>query len=74
MPVRSFRVTIEDMDGVEHTVEVTASTIYEAVALGIAVIRGDEGVMGIAQGPNPVKVRAVNVAVEHKVRMKDFTD
>jgi hypothetical protein len=33
MPVRSCRVTIQDMDGVSHTVEVTATTPYEAVAL-----------------------------------------
>lgn len=33
MPVRSCRVTIRDMDGVEHTVQVTASTLDEAVAL-----------------------------------------
>jgi hypothetical protein len=32
MPVRSCRVTIKDMDGVKHTVEVTAETLYEAVA------------------------------------------
>jgi hypothetical protein len=30
--------------------------------------------MGIAQGFNPVTVRAVNVPVVHKVKMKDFTD
>ena len=28
MPVRSCRVTIQDMDGVSHTVEVTAATLY----------------------------------------------
>jgi len=27
MPVRSCRVTIKDMDGVKHTVEVTAETL-----------------------------------------------
>jgi hypothetical protein len=36
--------------GVTHTVEVTAETLYEAVALGLAAIRGIEWVMGIAQG------------------------
>lgn len=42
MPVRSCRVTIQDMDGVSHTVEVTAATLYEAVAQGLAAIRGNE--------------------------------
>jgi len=45
------------MNGVSHTVEVTAATLYEAVALGMAAIRTDEWVNGIAQGLNPVKVR-----------------
>jgi len=44
------------MDGVSHTVEVTATTLYEAVAQGLAAIRGSEWVAGIAQGLNVVKV------------------
>jgi hypothetical protein len=39
MAVRSCQVTLKDMDGVTHTVEVTAETLYEAVALGLAAIR-----------------------------------
>ena len=61
------------MEGVTHTVEVTAETLYEAVALGMATIRTDEWVTGIAQGLNAVKVRVTNVAVEHEVRLMDFT-
>src|ERR1700737_2673872 len=73
MSVRSCKVTIQDMEGVSHTVEVTAETLYEAVALGMAAIRTDDWVTGIAQGLNPVKVRVTNVAVEHEVRIMDFT-
>jgi hypothetical protein len=73
MTVRLCKVTIEDMDGVRHTVDVTAETLYEAVALGMAAIRIDDWVSGIAQGLNPVKVRVTNVAVEHEVRLMDFT-
>jgi hypothetical protein len=73
MPVRSCRVTIQDMEGVSHTVEVTATTLYEAVALGLAAVRGNEWVVGIAQGFNPVKVRVTDVPVEHEVKLMDFT-
>ena len=31
MEIKSCRVTVRDMDGVAHTVEVTASTLYEPV-------------------------------------------
>jgi hypothetical protein len=53
MSVRTCRVTIQDMDGVSHTVEVTAATLYEAAAQGLAAIRGNEWVGGIAQGLSP---------------------
>jgi hypothetical protein len=73
MSVRTCKVTIEDMNGVRHTVDVTAGSLYEAVALGMAAIRTDEWVTGIAQGLNAVKVRVMNVPVEHEVRLMDFT-
>ena len=73
MPVRSCRVTIRDIDGVSHTVEVTAATLYEAVAQGLAALRGNEWVAGIAQGLNIVKVSVADVRVEHEVKLGDFT-
>jgi hypothetical protein len=73
MPVRSCRVTIQDLDGVSHTVEVTAATLYEAVAQGLAAIRGNEWVAGVAQGLNAVKVAVADVRVEHEVKLIDFT-
>jgi hypothetical protein len=73
MPVRSCRVTIQDMDGVSYAVEVTAATLYEAVAQGLAAIRGNERVAGIAQGLNVVKVSVVDIRVEHEVKLMDFT-
>src|SRR3984893_17254910 len=73
MGVRSCRVTIQDMDGVTHTVDVTAATLYEAVAQGLAAIRGNEWVAGIAQGINAVRVSVADVRVEHEVKLMDFT-
>jgi hypothetical protein len=73
MTVRSCRVTIQDMDGVSHTVDVTAATVYEAVAQGLAAIRGNEWVGGIAQGLNSVKVSVADVRIEHEVKVIDFT-
>jgi len=72
MPVRSCRVTISDMNGVAHTVDVTAATLYEAVALGLAAIRTDDWVVGIPEGLNAVKVRVTDVPVEHQVKLQDF--
>jgi hypothetical protein len=71
--VRSCRVTIQDMDGISHTVEVTAATLYEAVAQGLAAIRRNDWVAGIAQGLNVVKVSVADVRVDHEVKLVDFT-
>jgi hypothetical protein len=73
MRVRSCRVTIQDFDGVSHTVEVTAASLYEAVAQGLAAVRGNDWVAGIAQGLNVVKVAVADVRVEHEVKLGDFT-
>jgi hypothetical protein len=72
MPVRSCRVTIRDMEGVDHTVQVTAGTLYEAVALGLRSLTGEEWVSGIAQGPNVARVSVTNVPIEHCVKLQDF--
>jgi hypothetical protein len=61
------------MDGISHTLEVTAGSLYEAVAHGLAAIRGNEWVAGIAQGSNVIKVSVADVRVEHEVKLGDFT-
>jgi hypothetical protein len=73
MEVKSCRVTIRDMDGIAHSVEVTAATLYEAVALGLKQIRGNDWVEGIADGLNVVTISVKNVQVDHVVTIGEFT-
>jgi hypothetical protein len=73
MATRSCRVTITDREGIAHTVEVTASSLFEAVAMGLKAIRGNPWVIGIPDGFAAVKVRVVDIPVEHEVKLKDFT-
>jgi len=73
MAMRTCRVTILDLDGVGHSVEVTASTLYEAVAQGLAALRGHEWVAGVEQSIGLVKVSVADVRVEHEVKLGDFT-
>ena len=47
--------------------------LYEAVAKGLAAIRGHEWVAGIVQGLNVVKVSVADVRVEYEVKLMDFT-
>jgi hypothetical protein len=69
--VRSCRVTIKDMQDVSHTVEVTAESLYEAVALGLKAIRGRDWVEGL---PDQFKVgvSVSEIPVRHFVEMKEF--
>jgi hypothetical protein len=72
MPARSCRVAIQDLEGIVHTVEVTAESLYEAVAQGLAALRGHDWIAGLQQ-QGMVKVSVADVRVEHHVRLAEFT-
>ena len=72
MSFRTCRVTITDVEGVSHTVDVTASSLYEAVALGLKVMRGHTWVEPLAERLSTVKVVVRDVPVEHTVKLRDF--
>ena len=60
------------MEGVKPSVEVTASTLYEAVALSLAAIRERDWAGEIAEGLNTVEVSVTTVPVMHSVKVQDF--
>ena len=74
MDLRRCQVTVSDFEGVAHTVEVTASSLYEAVALGLHAIRKSAWAEEIAQGPNDIVVAVSDVAVEHRVPLRKFNE
>jgi len=74
MSMRLCRVTVCDMEGVEHRLEVTASTLYEAVALALVAIREQDWAGEIAAGLNTVEVSVITLPVLHTVRMQDFNN
>ena len=51
---------------------ITAASLYEAVALRLVSVRGEDWVAGIPGGLNTVRVSAIRVPVEHSVKLKDF--
>lgn len=69
--VRSCCVTIRDMEDVSHTVEVTAESLYEAVALGLKAVRGKDWVEGL-RGQFKVDVSGSEIPVPHTVETKEF--
>src|SRR5579884_998594 len=70
--LRTCKVSITDICNIEHTIDVTADTLYEAVASALAVLQQDSWVGEIAQGLNTVGVLVQQPPVRHEVKMKDF--
>lgn len=69
---RIILTSCRDLSGTEHSVAVTAETLYEAAAQALGILRGDVWVEEIGEGLTEVKVRIKQPAVEHRVHMKDF--
>jgi hypothetical protein len=70
--LRTCRVICRDIDGVEHTVEVTADSLYEAVARGLAALRDADWAGDMAHGQTIITVVVKQPEVQHTVRMRDF--
>ena len=67
---RTCRVTITDLEKVSRTVEVTATTLYEAIALTLAALRENDWVAGIPEGLAAVRVTVTSIPIEHTVKMR----
>jgi hypothetical protein len=67
--VRSCLVSFTDNRGVQHSVEVTAETLFEAAALGVALLRKDGWVdQGFALGTK-LRVDVREPATRHTVTL-----
>ena len=53
MPNRCCKVTVTDMEGIEHTAQVSANSLYEAVALGLRAIKKSSWAGEIPEGLTP---------------------
>jgi hypothetical protein len=62
------RVTITDIKGGGHVIEVKASSLYEAVAQAIKLKAGHVATDGF----RPIKVMVFEPKAEHEVKLKDF--
>lgn len=69
MGVSRCRVSFSDTDGILHTAEVEADSLYEAVAKAVAEWRDDEM---LPQMPGPMTeftVAVIRKPTEHRVRL-----
>src|ERR1700678_2772072 len=70
--LRTCTVAVKDIRDVEDSIEVTAETLYEAIATGLAALQQDNWVGEIGQGFTTVSVLVQQPPVKHEVKMKDF--
>jgi len=69
--LRTCNVSHRDAIGVEHTVEVTARSLYEAAGRGLHILRQNDWIDGIYQN-STITIAVKEPEVEHKVRVRDF--
>ena len=72
MGLRKCRVSYCDLNGVEHIVEVTADSLYEAVAQGLRVFRQNDWIDEVGRGQRTISVVVTHPEIQHKIRIQDF--
>jgi hypothetical protein len=70
--LRACRLTCSDLNGIEHAVEVTADSLYEAVAQGLRAFRDVDWAGDIGRDLTKIRVIVKRPEVEHTVRVRDF--
>src|SRR5258708_21387791 len=68
--LRTCTVAVKDLRDVEHSIEVAAETLYEAIATALAALQQDNWVGEIGQGFNTVTVVVQQPPVKHAVKLK----
>ena len=66
------RVICSDLNGIEHMVEATADSLYEALAQGLRAFRDADWAGNIGHGWTKIRVIVKQPEVQHTVRMRDF--
>ncbi len=70
--LRTCKVSCFDLKEVKYTVEVSAGSVYEAVAQALRIFRDNEWVEDIGRGQTPISVKVKHPEIEHTVRVQDF--
>ena len=68
MGISRCRVSFTDTEGISHSVEVQAESLYEAVALAVSEFRNDS----VTSMPGPMTEFIISIqrpAIEHRIRL-----
>ena len=72
MAPKACTVVVHDLNDTAHQLDVTAETLYEAVAQALAMVRGHDWVGDIGRGLTTVTVKVRNPEITHVVKIQDF--
>jgi hypothetical protein len=72
VPLRTCTVVIHDLNETAHAIDVTANTLYEALAQALVALRGHDWVGEIGKGLTTATVTVRQPAVTHIVKIQDF--
>jgi hypothetical protein len=70
--LKACTLVVHDLKDTAHALDVTAETLYEAVAQALATVRGQHWVADIGRGLTTVTVKVRNPEVTHIVKIQDF--
>jgi len=72
MALKTCSVSCFDLKEVKHTVEVSACSVYEAVAQALRIFRDNDWVEDIRHGQTAISVKVKHPEIEHTVPVQDF--
>ena len=72
MAPKACTVVVHDLNDTAHQLDVTAETLYEAVAQALAMARSHDWVGDIGRGLTTVTVKVRNPEITHIVKIQDF--
>ena len=72
MALKTCTVIVHDLNDIAHQLDVTAETLYEAVAQALATVRGHDWAGEIGKGLTDVTIKVRNPEVTHIVKIQDF--
>jgi hypothetical protein len=72
VPLKACTVTVHDLNDTAHSLDVTAETLYEAVAQALAAVHSHEWAGDIGRGLTTVTVKVRNPEIMHIVKVQDF--
>ena len=72
MRPKACTVVVHDLNDTAHQLDVTAETLYEAVAKALAMVRGHDWVGDIGTGLTTVTVKVQNPEITLSSKSQDF--